>query len=67
MIVTGVICILMGLFGIWMGNGWYQEAKTDLPFSESKKCVKQGNLSYTIGTIALLTGVFYIIGYFTII
>lgn len=67
MIVIGVICILMGLFGIWMGNGWYQEAKTDLPFSESKKCVKQGDFSYTIGTIALLTGVFYIIGYFIII
>ena len=67
MIVMGVICILMGLLGIWMGNIWYQEAKTDLPFSDSKKCVKQGDFCFTIGTIALLTGVFFIIGYFTII
>ena len=67
MIVMGVICILMGIFGIWMGNGWYQEAKTDLPFSEGKKCVKRGHLCYTIGTIVLLTGVFFIIGSITII
>ena len=67
MIVMGVICILMGLLGIWMGYGWYQEAKTDLPFSEHKKCVKQGDFCYTIGTIALLIGVFFIIGNFTII
>lgn len=69
MIVMGVICILMGLLGIWMGNDWYQEAKTktNLSFSEHKKCVKQGDFCYTIGTIALLTGVFFIIGNFTII
>lgn len=67
MIVMGIICILMGLLVIWMGNDWYQEAKADLPFSDSKKCVKQGDLCYTIGTIALLTGVFFIIGSFTII
>lgn len=66
MIVMGVICILMGAFGIWMGNDWYREARTDLPFCESKKCVKKGDFSYTIGIIALLTGVFYIIGYFII-
>ena len=63
----GIICILMGIFGIWMGDGWYQEAKTNLPFSESKKCKKQGDFCFTIGTIALLTGVFFIIGDFTII
>ena len=51
----------------WMGNGWYQEARTDLPFSEHKKCVKQGDYCYTIGTIALLIGVFFIIVNFTII
>ena len=67
MIVMGVICILMGILGIWMGNGWYQEARTDLPFSEHKKCVKQGDFCYTIGIIALLIGVFFIIGNFTII
>lgn len=67
MIVIGVICILIGLLGMWMGDGRYQEAKTDLPFSESKKCVNQGDFCYTIGIIALLVGVFYIIGYFTII
>lgn len=66
MIVMGVICILMGIFGIWMGDGWYREGTTDLPFSESKECVKRGNFCFTIGTIALLTGVFYIIGYFII-
>ena len=67
MIVMGVICILMGLLGIWMGKGWYQEARTDLPFCEHKKCVKQGDFCFTIGTIALLIGVFFIIGNFTII
>lgn len=67
MIVMGVICIIMGLLGIWMGNGWYQEARTDLPFSEHKKCVKQGDFCFTIGTIASLIGVFFIIFNFTII
>lgn len=67
MIVMGVICILMGILSIWMGNGWYREGTTDLPFSESKKCVKRGNFCFTIGTIALLTGVFFIIFNFTII
>ena len=67
MIVMGVICILMGLLVIWMGNGWYQEARTDLPFSEHKKCVKRGDYCFTIGIIELLTGVFFIIGNFTII
>ena len=63
----GVICILMGLLGIWMGKGWYQEAKADLPCSEHKKCVKRGDYCFTIGTIALLIGVFFIIGNFIII
>lgn len=66
MIVMGVICILIGSFGIWMGNDWYREGTTDLPFSESKKCVKQGDFCFTIGIIGLLTGVFFIIGYFII-
>lgn len=66
MIIIGVICILIGLLMIWMGDGRYQEAKTDLPFYKSKKCVKQGDLCFMIGTIALLTGAFYIIGYFMI-
>lgn len=67
MMVMGIICILMGLLGIWIGNGWYQEAKADLSCSEHRKCVKQGDFCYTIGTIALLVGVFFIIGNFTII
>lgn len=67
MIVMGVICILMGLLGVWMGNGWCQEARTDLPSFKSKECKKQGDFSFTIGIIALLTGVFFIIGNFTII
>ena len=62
MIVMGIICILMGIFGIWMGNGWYQEARTDLPCSEHKKCVKRGDYCFTIGIIELLTGAFLIIG-----
>lgn len=62
MIVMGVMCILIGILGIWMGNVFYREARTDLPFSDSKKCVKQGNFFYTIGTITLLIGVFLIIG-----
>lgn len=67
MIVIGVICILMGLFGVWMGNGFYREARTDLPSFKNKEYINQGNLSFTIGIIALLTGVFYIIGNFIII
>jgi len=67
MIVMGVICILMGLLGIWMGNDWYQEARTDLPSFKSKDCKKQGDFSFTIGIIALLTGMFFIIRNFTII
>ena len=67
MIVMGVICILMGFFGVWMGKGWYQEARTDLPTFKSKDCKKQGDFSFTIGVIALLTGVFFIIGNFIII
>lgn len=62
MIVMGVIGIIMGIFTIGMGNGWYQEAKTDSPFSEHKKCVKRGDYCFTIGTIELLAGVFLIIG-----
>lgn len=67
MIVMGVICILMGFFGVWMGNCFYQEARTDLPTFKSKDCKKQGDFSFTIGVIALLIGVFFIIGNFTII
>ena len=67
MIVMGVICILMGLLGLWMGNGWYQEARMDLPVYESKKCKKQGDFCFTIGILASLIGVFFIIGNFTII
>lgn len=67
MIVMGVICILIGILGVWMGNGWYQEARTDLPSFKSQKCKKQGDFCFTIGIIALLTGVFFIIGNFTII
>lgn len=66
MIVMGVICIFMGILGVWMGNGWYQEARTDLPSFKSQKCKEQGDFCFTIGIIALLTGVFYIIGYFII-
>jgi len=57
----------MGLLGIWMGNDWYQEARTDLPSFKSKDCKKQGDFSFTIGIIALLTGMFFIIRNFTII
>ena len=62
MIVIGVIGIIVGLLSIWMGNGWYQEARTDLPFCEHKKCVKRGDYCFTIGIIELLTGAFLIIG-----
>ena len=62
MIVMGVIGIIVGILTIWMGNGWYQEARTDLPFPEHIKCVKRGNYCFTIGVIELLTGVFLIIG-----
>lgn len=67
MIVMGVICILMGLLGVWMGNMFYREARTDLPTFKNKDCKKQGDFSFTIGVIALLIGVFFIIGNFTII
>lgn len=67
MIVMGVICIIIGLLEVWMGNGFYREARTDLPSFKSKECIKQGDFCYTIGTIALLVGVFFIIGNFTII
>ena len=67
MIVMGVICILIGVLGIWMGNGFYLEARTDLPSFKSKECKKQGDFSFTIGIIASLIGVFFIIGNFTII
>lgn len=62
MIVMGVIGIIAGILTIWMGNGWYQEAKADLNFSEHKKCLKRGDYCLTIGTIELLTGVILIIG-----
>lgn len=62
MIVMGVIGIIVGILSIWMGNGWYQKAKTDLNFSEHKKCVKRGDYCFTIGIIELLTGVILIIG-----
>lgn len=62
MIVFGVIGIIVGILSIWMGNGWYQEARTDLPCSEHKKCVKRGDYCFTIGIIELLTGAFLIIG-----
>lgn len=62
MIVFGVIGIIVGILSIWMGNGWYQEARTDLPFCEHKKCVKRGDYCFTIGIIELLTGAFLIIG-----
>ena len=61
MIVMGVICILMGFFGVWMGNCFYREARTDLPTFKNKECTKQGDFSFTIGIIALLTGVFFYI------
>lgn len=61
MLVLGVICILMWLLAIWMGDDCYREAKTDLPFSKTKECLKKGNFYYTIGIIALLTGIFFII------
>lgn len=67
MIVMGVICILMGLLGIWMGNDWYQEATTDLPPFKTKECMKQCGFYFTIGIVSLLTGVFFMIGIFTII
>ena len=67
MIVMGVMCILIGILGIWMGNGFYREARTDLPSFKSKEYINQGNFSFTIGIIALLIGVFFIIGNFTII
>lgn len=62
MIVMGVICILIGSLGIWMGNEWYREGRT----VKSKEFVKQGDFCFTIGIIGLLTGVFFIIGYFII-
>lgn len=62
MIVMGVIGIIVGILTIRMGNGWYQKAKTDLPCSEHKKCVKRGDFCFTIGVIELLAGVFLIIG-----
>ena len=62
MIVLGVIGIIMGIFTIGMGDGWYQEAKADLPCSEHKKWVKRGDYCFTIGIIELLTGIFLIIG-----
>ena len=67
MIGIGVICILIGILGVWMGNGFYREARTDLPSFKSKDCKKQGDFSFTIGIIALLTGMFFIIGNFIII
>ena len=63
----GVICILMGLLAIWMSNDWYQEATTDLPPFKSKECMKRWGFYFTIGIIALLIGVFFIIGNFIII
>lgn len=67
MIVMGVICIIMGLLSIWMGNGWYREARTDLPHFKSKEYLKLGNFYFSIGIIASLIGVFFIIFSFTII
>lgn len=67
MIVMGVICILMGILGVWMGNSFYREARTDLPSFKSQECKKQGDFCFTIGIIALLIGVFFIIGNFIII
>lgn len=67
MIAMGVICILMGFFGVWMGNMFYREARTDLPSFKNKECKKQGDFCFTIGVIALLTGVFFILGNFFII
>ena len=67
MIAMGVICILMGFFGVWMGNMFYREARTDLPSFKNKECKKQGYFCFTIGVIALLTGVFFILGNFFII
>lgn len=67
MIAIGIICILMGLLGVWMGNGWYREARTDLPSFKKKEYVNHGNLCFTIGIIGLLIGIFYIIGNFIVI
>lgn len=67
MIVMGVICILMGVLGIWMANGWYREARTYSHPFKRKEYKKYGDFCFTIGIIALLTGVFFIIGNFTII
>ena len=67
MIVMGVICILIGLLSIWMGNSWYREATTDLPSFKSKEYVKHADFCFTIGIIASLIGVFFIIFSFTII
>ena len=67
MIVMGVICILMGLLGIWMGNMFYQEARTYSHPFKREEYKKYGDFGFTIGVIALLTGVFFIIGNFTII
>ena len=48
-----------------MGNGSYREVGTDLPSFKIKECIKQGDFYFTIGIIALLTGVlFFIIGNF---
>ena len=65
MIVMGIICIIIGILGILMGNGSYREVGTDLPSFKIKECIKQGDFYFTIGIIALLTGVlFFIIGNF---
>ena len=67
MIVMGIICILMGILGIWMGNGWYREARTDLPHFRKQEYKKHGDFCFTIGILVSLIGVFFIIGNFTII
>lgn len=67
MIGIGVICILIGILAFWRGNGWYREARTDLPSFKSTECVEQGNFCLTLGIFVLLIGVFFIIGNFIII
>ena len=63
----GVICILMGILELWIADGLYREARTDLPPFKGQKSKKLGDFCFTIGIITALTGAFFIIGNFTII
>ena len=56
-----------GELELWIADGLYREARTDLPPFKSQESKKLGDFCFIMGIITSLTGVFFIIGNFTII